>query len=327
MDRPLHDVADQVVETALRAHRAVDEMGGEGAVAVAEVRLAEHRRQHDVRVGAVLDPQERVERDHARGDVLFHAASFTGRRSRAPLTYRGGRPGRAVRRARRSPASPGGPPVAPRSAPSAPSPVATRVWPNTVPGSASMPADSARARQIFSRPPWSVVHAPGRGLPGPHDPGELVGRLLAVEGELVDRELVGVGRLARLRDRPGAGDRREGRDQAARCPRSTSRARSSPAVSCAPIAHAERAYTGPVSSPASSAMMHTPVSASPASIARSTGAAPRHRGSNEKCRLTKPWGTASSKGLGQQLTERDHHAERRRRSRRPRRRPRPDSRA
>ena len=45
-------------------------------------------------------------------------------------------------------------------------------------------------------------------------------------------------------------------------------------------------------------MMHTPVSASPASIARSTGAAPRQRGSNEKCTFTNPSGTAVKSDSG-----------------------------
>ena len=52
------------------------------------------------------------------------------------------------------------------------------------------------------------------------------------------------------------------------------------------IGTSTRAYTPPVSSPSSTAIRHTPVSVSPASSARSTGAAPRHRGSSEKCRLT-----------------------------------------
>src|SRR5918993_2145661 len=52
----------------------------------------------------------------------------------------------------------------------------------------------------------------------------------------------------------------------------------------------------PVSSSSSSRMTHTPVSSSPASSARSTGAAPRHRGSNEKCRLTNG-STSSTWGL------------------------------
>ena len=71
--------------------------------------------------------------------------------------------------------------------------------------------------------------------------------------------------------------------------------------------------------------MHTPVSVSPASIARSTGAAPRQRGSSEKCTFTKP--------SGQRFEQRGRAAagrtRRRRRARRrwprPRRRPRATS--
>ena len=66
VERTLHHVPEQVVEPALRAHGAVDEVGGEGAVAVGEVGLRQHRGQHDVRVRAVLDPDERVEGDDAR---------------------------------------------------------------------------------------------------------------------------------------------------------------------------------------------------------------------------------------------------------------------
>ena len=54
-------------------------------------------------------------------------------------------------------------------------------------------------------------------------------------------------------------------------------------------------------------MRHTPVSASPARIARSTGAAPRQRGSSEKWRLT--IGTASSTCGLIELAEGDDHAE------------------
>src|SRR5581483_6010580 len=55
---------------------------------------------------------------------------------------------------------------------------------------------------------------------------------------------------------------------------------------------------GPVSRPASSCMRQTPVSASPARMARSTGAAPRHRGSSEKWTLTYPDGSAARTGGG-----------------------------
>ncbi len=66
-------------------------------------------------------------------------------------------------------------------------------------------------------------------------------------------------------------------------------------------------------------MRHTPVSASPARIARSTGAAPRQRGSSEKCTFTNPSGSASRNGGREQLTERDDDAELGARSRRRRR--------
>ena len=53
---------------------------------------------------------------------------------------------------------------------------------------------------------------------------------------------------------------------------------------------------GRYSRPSSTFITHTPVSRSPARIARSTGAAPRHRGSSEKCRFT--IGTRSSRRAG-----------------------------
>ena len=55
--------------------------------------------------------------------------------------------------------------------------------------------------------------------------------------------------------------------------------------------------------------MSTPVSESPARIARSTGAAPRQRGSNEKCTLTKPDGSESSSATGKDLAEGHDHAQ------------------
>ena len=59
------------------------------------------------------------------------------------------------------------------------------------------------------------------------------------------------------------------------------------------------AYTGPLSSPSSTFMRQTPVSWSPARIARSSGAAPRQRGNKEKCRFT--IGSCSSKRAGMML--------------------------
>ena len=126
---------EQVVEPALRAHGAVDEVGGERAVAVARggVAAASPAGAH-VRVRAVLDAHQRVERDDA-------APWLTSRTVRVA-------PG-AARAATRSldHAAP-----CPRAAPRASSrPIRRR-------------PTSARASTL-ARSPSTVVHAPGRGLP------------------------------------------------------------------------------------------------------------------------------------------------------------------
>ena len=56
-------------------------------------------------------------------------------------------------------------------------------------------------------------------------------------------------------------------------------------------------------------MRSTPVSVSPARIARSTGAAPRQRGSSEKCRFTNPCGQRFEQRDREQLPERDDDSE------------------
>ncbi len=56
--------------------------------------------------------------------------------------------------------------------------------------------------------------------------------------------------------------------------------------------------TGPSSSPGVMRMTWTPVTASPAMIARWIGAAPRQRGSSEPCRLNDPRRGASSTAAG-----------------------------
>ena len=58
-----------------------------------------------------------------------------------------------------------------------------------------------------------------------------------------------------------------------------------------------QAATGPVSSPSSMRMMHTPVSVSPRITDHWMGAAPRYRGSNDPCTFQGPSrGIASSAG-------------------------------
>jgi hypothetical protein len=56
--------------------------------------------------------------------------------------------------------------------------------------------------------------------------------------------------------------------------------------------------TSPVSRPISIFITITPLSASPAMIARLIGAAPRQRGSSEACRLKQPSGGASRMACG-----------------------------
>ena len=75
--------------------------------------------------------------------------------------------------------------------------------------------------------------------------------------------------------------------------------RSSPAVTVGPIGTFARGEDRSGVEPGlDRASRATPVSVSPASIARSTGAAPRQRGSSEKWRFTKPSGRASSSVVG-----------------------------
>jgi hypothetical protein len=61
-----------------------------------------------------------------------------------------------------------------------------------------------------------------------------------------------------------------------------------PPVSSAAIGVRASSSTGPVSRPASICIRSTPVSASPARIARWIGAAPRQRGSSEACTFQQP---------------------------------------
>ena len=69
-------------------------------------------------------------------------------------------------------------------------------------------------------------------------------------------------------------------------------------MSRGPIGTASRISTGPVSSPASIAMIEMPLSASPAMIARWIGAAPRQRGSSEAWMLRHPRAGAASTAGG-----------------------------
>ena len=94
----------------------------------------------------------------------------------------------------------------------------------------------------------STLHAPAADaqprararVPGAHDAVELAAGRARIEPELLDVELVGVRRLAGLRRRRRGRDVGQLLDEQLRCRASTSRARSSPAVSSAPIGVATR---------------------------------------------------------------------------------------
>ena len=72
----------------------------------------------------------------------------------------------------------------------------------------------------------------------------------------------------------------------------------SPAVIAAPIGMRSISAMSPVSRPSSIFITVTPVSASPAMMARLIGAAPRQRGSSEACRLKQPCCGALRIGFG-----------------------------
>ena len=69
-------------------------------------------------------------------------------------------------------------------------------------------------------------------------------------------------------------------------PASTRRFLSPTAVSRGPICTSVRAWMPPMSKSSPTAITHTPVVVSPDRTAHSTGAGPRHRGSEEKCTFT-----------------------------------------
>ena len=113
-----------------------------------------------------------------------------------------------------------------------------------------------------------------------HDALDLLGRPRVVERAVARLDLVRVGhaRLVLLDERRPLVERAHEQVAAelaqARRPASRSRRR-------AGSARAPAGRPGPESSPAVRRMIDTPVSASPAMIARSTGAAPRQRGSSD----------------------------------------------
>ena len=176
---------------------------------------------------------------------------------------------------------------------------ARRRWPR--PGPTALPG----ARRPHRRPepvspsttpaaPDLQALAPERGV-GPADAHR---RCSSTAGRVQSSAQLGRGRSCRRRwarpsaARPGPEPGRQGVHAAGRSrPRPGGPAARRPSRPDRSSSSAS-ARTPPVSRPSSTSIRHTPVRASPARMARSTGAAPRHRGSREKCRLT--MGSASS---------------------------------
>ena len=136
----------------------------------------------------------------------------------------------------------------------------------------------ARALQIVTRRPWSIAQAPmcGESARTRRQRVERVGEVeLAVGGRRSSRHR---SRLRPAGARTAAPAARRRGDSTAT---SAERAKIGPASSVGPIAKASCAAIGPASSALTVSWIVTPVVSSPARIARSTGAAPRQRGSSD----------------------------------------------
>ena len=290
---PRRHPAEQEVERALHADRAVDELGHERAVA-----RFERAGGGAARAGGCASTRRRrcgrAPRPRARAGSPVSAARIRCSR-RVDRARR-----RAGPRATRPPASRACPRAAPRRARARP-PRSRARRPGVIApdGDRRSASGSTCARHTFTRRPPTVVHAPGRGLPARTTRSSSAAGRVRVEAELVDGR-ASPRTSARRPAASGCASAMRGQllDEQLRCrPRPGGRA-ARPRCRASPIGTRRVAYTGPVSSPASSCITHTPVSASPARSARSTGAAPRQRGSSEKCTFTKPSGSASSNGTG-----------------------------
>ena len=159
-------------------------------------------------------------------------------------------------------------------------------------------AGSIDALGIEQLDPLAIRFEPGAGGggEGAHLPLDLLGGLAPVDPRLGLVDLRGIGDAVF-----GLRDRRRSGSQAIRAapPRPISASSSVTCPAFLPSMLSSRLSSiGPVSSPSSIRMMVTPVTSSPARIARWIGAAPRQRGSSEAWTLMQPALGASRIGLG-----------------------------
>ena len=164
----------------------------------------------------------------------------------------------------------------------------------------ALPGGSGSTGPSFSRVPATVVHAPGSGVHA------RISRSMATAGRPQSTcASSGVILGAKLIPSSGCGTARSCPDSipsrvptSSAAPDTASRASRSPAVSRGPTASVTTPYTGPASSSLTMWNVVAPVTSSPCSRACCTGAAPRHAGSTEKCRLTQPCGGMSRADCG-----------------------------
>ena len=222
---------EQEVERAPHAHGAVDELGHEArGRARARRVVAQQLGQQDVRVRAVVDAYQRLERDRAWA---------LGRRARcdAALTRDRRRVRRARRRATPRPAIARLPSGCTSSSTSTPSAVTSSAVGVDDPGSSA--GSAARSGAGRAARPSPAGRRPASTHPGAGCRRARSGRArragrVGIEAELVDGQLLRVRRLADLRHRRRAGRSSGTCSTSNSVPTSTKRLRSSPAVSTRP---------------------------------------------------------------------------------------------
>ena len=176
------NAAEELVEPPLRAQRAVDEVGRERAVARAKLAAPQHLRQR--RRCEYAPSSTRTSASQATANV--RSAAFTARvERRSSVAVQ-------ARRAMRAPAIAAlalGLHLVEHEPPVGGAERARAVDDARAGRDVAASASGVRPASTFTRRPPTIIHAPGRGLPAAHEAGELGGRALRVEAELVDRQL------------------------------------------------------------------------------------------------------------------------------------------
>ena len=187
LDLPRRKAPEEEVERAAHAHGSVDQLGHERAVAGLELLPAQQFGQKDVRVGTVIDTHERLDRERAWISGRSVHAGSTRASERTPVRQ-------AAAGITRLPSG------CTSSSTSAPAVVTSAPSGVIIPGSRPSAAFASQcARHTLTRRSATRIHAPGRGLPARTTRSNSRRRPGGIELELLDGELLGVGRLSHLR--------------------------------------------------------------------------------------------------------------------------------